>query len=466
MLLSSLQASRILLLLALLGLFQPAVAEESVPQLRVYIVLVDGLSAKFLSPKLTPVLWELIYGGKERATFYPQARAVMPTTTNVNHVSLMTGTYPAAHGVTGNYYWDRRDRGVSMPLDHAELIEVETLFTVIEKEKKAWVSAGIFGKQKLVNLFRAGESQLHPDHLWSDIEWLADLRTWLTSSSVDGRIMDEVLRIIAQEGPRLLFVSLPTVDFLSHHFGPDSHEARGGILKADHQIGRLVKSLKARGLWQEVVLMLTADHGFASVMPKEGSPYPSFSFGEELAREGIEDVMAVSDGGIEHIYLRDLDPASSTLNKEAAERLKTVRDLALRQPEVEEVLYRLANQQDGEERYCFDTVYTDWRLSHPRVGEMILVARSGYYFNDPFRPGIARWRGYHGSMREQQIPIVITGGYAKIQAQVLQEGEKAANPDLGMTAAWLLGLREPRYVSGEPVPDILQGRVLSEAFVP
>ncbi len=429
-------------------------------------MLIDGLGADSLSPQLTPVLWSLIHGGKERATFYPQARAVIPTVTNVNHASLITGAYPAAHGITGNYYWDRGSRLAPASLDHARLIEVETLFTVMEREKRAGISAGIFGKWKLADLFRTGGDQTGPEHLWGDMESEHEAVDPHAGFASNERTMDEVLRTIVQKDPQLLFVNLPDVDRLSHIFGPNSHQGRRGLLEADRQVGRLVAFLKKKGLWSEVILMLTADHGFASVTPKEGSPYPSFSFGRALAREGIENIVTVSNGGIEHIYLRNFDSTSSMLSQEEAERLKAIRDLALKQPEVEEALYRIAPPLDGEEKYCLDMVHADWRLSHPRVGELILVARPGYFFNDPFSPRTAGMRGHHGSPRERHIPIVITGGYPKIKAQIMQGGEQAENPDLGITAAWLLGLREPRYVSGQPVPKILQGRVLSEAFVP
>lgn len=469
--LSCLRVSRLLLLLTFSGLVNLAEAEASLLRPRVYIILIDGLSAEFLSPQLTPLLWELIYGGKERATFYPQAQAVMPTVTRVNHVSLLTGAYPAAHGITGNYYWDRGAQPVGsvlnrvgLPLDRAELIEVETLFTVLEREKGEMVSAAVFGNWTLTDLFRAGGSQLGPDHLWGDREFGHEAVDSHAGFAADERTMDEVLWTISQKDPQLLFVNLPDVDRLSHLFGPDSHEARKGILEADRQLKRLVTFLQAKSLWQEVVLILTADHGFSSVTPKEETSYPLFSFGRELARAGIKEVTAVSDGGVEYIYLHGFEPAAPTLSKEVGERLRAVRALALKQPEVEEALYRLAQPQDGGEQYCLDTVHPDWRLSHPRAGELILFARPGYYFNDPFIG--AALKGSHGSAHERRIPIVITGGYPKLKSQVVQVGEQAENPDLGITALWLLGLRKPRYVNGEPVPEALQGRVLSEAFVP
>ncbi len=445
---------RWVLLLFLLGLWRSEAAGASPP--KVYLVVVDGFGAKKLSSQLTPHLWELVYGEGKSALLYSQAQAVMPAVTNVNHVSLMTGAYPSAHGIIGNYYWNR-SHGPS-PMDQARLVEVETLFTVLEKEKGEWVSAAVFGKWKLAQLFRSSEGQIGPDHLWSPMS----LDPWV----VDGKVMDEVLRTVARKNPNLLFVNLPGVDLLSHIFGPDSPEAHKGILEADRQIGRLLDFLKTEGLWREVVLMLTADHAFSSLEPSKENPYPAFSFGRELARRGMQNVVAVSNGGVEYVYLETLDRSSPTLSAEEAEQLKAVRALALEQPEVEEALYRLPHPQDGGEEHCLRTVHPDWRLSHPRAGELLLVARPGYHFNDPFSPSRAGLRGGHGGPYERHIPVVISGGHLRVKARGVQKAMRVENPDLGRTAAWLLGLREPRYLRGEPVPEHLKGRILTEAFLP
>ncbi|MGH7818841.1 MAG: hypothetical protein ACREQ9_03635, partial [Candidatus Binatia bacterium] len=56
------------------------------------------------------------------------------------------------------------------------------------------------------------------------------------------------------------------------------------------------------------------------------------------------------------------------------------------------------------------------------------------------------------------------GGDSRLRTQVIADARHAENPDLGMTAFWLLGLRDPRDRNGRPIPERLRGRVLSEAF--
>src|SRR5687767_1784398 len=68
----------------------------------VYVVLVDGLEVPAASPEHMPHLAAVVGTTGSWLT----ASAVMPTRTNPNHASLLTGVQPSAHGITGNYYWD------------------------------------------------------------------------------------------------------------------------------------------------------------------------------------------------------------------------------------------------------------------------------------------------------------------------------------------------------------------------
>jgi len=66
------------------------------------IVMVDGLDPEYLENCPAPNFRELASKG-----FRTQVRAVMPTVTNVNNISLVTNSYPESHGITSNYWLDR-----------------------------------------------------------------------------------------------------------------------------------------------------------------------------------------------------------------------------------------------------------------------------------------------------------------------------------------------------------------------
>ncbi|MBI1816023.1 MAG: alkaline phosphatase family protein [Deltaproteobacteria bacterium] len=436
----------------------------------VYILLIDGCDARRLTEETTPTLWALSHPGPLRATSYSAARAAMPSVTNTNHAAIMTAAYSAANGIVGNSFWDRDPAHAPVSTESAQYLEVETLFTVIEKERPALVTAGLFGKSKLVNLFSAVPDQQHaPDMLWGDAASEAEAIDVRAGFASDQRTMDEVVRTIEQRQPDFMFAALPDVDRTSHIFGPDSVPARKALSQADRQVGRLLTFLQQQESWPRTVLMITADHGFASVEPNraEGRPYPLVLFGRELLRAGFTDLVPVANGAVESIALAG--GSRDKLSDADGQRMAQARALALAQPEVAEAWYRVPNPADGGSEFTLAHAHPDWHLEHPRTGELILVAKPHHHFGDPFTPRVAGLLGNHGGPDESHIPILITGGDPSVRAQVVADDgavPQAANPDLGATAAWLLGVRMPRTIKGKAVPKELTGRVLREAFEP
>jgi arylsulfatase A-like enzyme len=301
--------------------------------------------------------------------------------------------------------------------------------------------------------------------LWGDSETETEPIDPRTGFHSDGRTMDQLLRTIDEWDPEFVFVGLPDVDRTSHVFGPDSAAARTSLLEADRQLGRLIAALRHMGAWEHAVLVVTADHGFESIEPDEaaGVRYPLVFFGRELERAGIDGVTLVSEGGVESVFLAGAAP--TTLAGATADRLRRVRALALAQPEIAEAWYRVPNPDDGGNDTTVEHVHPDWRMTSPAVGDLLLVAKLHFAFADPFRPRLGGLAGDHGGPGQGRIPIVIAGGGAPIVAQIRDaEDGTAANPDIGATAAWLLGVRMPRRLDRSPVPAELAGRVLHEAF--
>jgi hypothetical protein len=200
-------------------------------------------------------------------------------------------------------------------------------------------------------------------------------------------------------------------------------------------------------------------------LPAFGNAYPLVSFGRELRRAGLADLVPVSEGGMEFIGLAGAAPKK--LDLEQAERLRRARALALEQPEIEEACYRLPNPADGGEAFTCAVRHPTWRLDHPRAGELVLTTRPHYTFADPFAPRFVGLAGDHGGPGQSTIAIIVAGGDPRVRKQIVDtdgSAPQAENPDLGATAAWLLGVRMPRYVRGGVVAPALRGRVLREAF--
>src|SRR5262249_22403761 len=159
---------RAVLLLIAASLAVPAGAARAP---HVVIVLVDGLDASLVGEALSPTIWALARGREGPATFYPHATAVLPAVTHTHHAAILTRTHASAHGIAANEFPDRGDGATPISSERADLLEVETLFTVGEAERPALVTAAFFGKARLTGLFGASRGrQRRPDLLWGDAE--------------------------------------------------------------------------------------------------------------------------------------------------------------------------------------------------------------------------------------------------------------------------------------------------------
>src|SRR6266481_9812770 len=54
--------------------------------------------------------------------------AVIPSFTNPNNLSIVTGVPPAVHGICGNYFWDR-DAGAEARMNDAKYLRAGTIFS-------------------------------------------------------------------------------------------------------------------------------------------------------------------------------------------------------------------------------------------------------------------------------------------------------------------------------------------------
>ncbi|HEX9485934.1 MAG TPA: alkaline phosphatase family protein [Gemmatimonadales bacterium] len=69
------------------------------------------------------------------------------------------------------------------------------------------------------------------------------------------------LRLGAHGATDLLLVSLSTTDYVGHAFGPDSREIHDQVVRLDRYLGRFLEQLAVRYGRDNVLVVLTADHG-------------------------------------------------------------------------------------------------------------------------------------------------------------------------------------------------------------
>ena len=68
----------------------------------VVMICIDGFDPEYLDVCQAPNLKEICHKG-----FFKIGYSMMPSATNVNNVSLVTGLYPKSHGINCNYWFDQ-----------------------------------------------------------------------------------------------------------------------------------------------------------------------------------------------------------------------------------------------------------------------------------------------------------------------------------------------------------------------
>ena len=337
------------------------------------LIMVDGLDPEYLERHPMPGLRELAKAG-----FMVEGRAMMPTVTNVNNVSMVTAAYPQTHGITSNYWFDRQT-ATEQYMESAEFVESETMF-----QRAAALGARsllVTAKDKLRRLLSNGttlsvSSEQPP-------EWVARAvgePPPVYSLEVNKWVIDTARHALGQEHYDLVY--LATTDYAMHTYAPEQPESARHLALLDEAIAELVQSLA------ECQILITADHGMSSKTRMIDLP-------TELARHGIrgQAVPLVKDrytvhhsnlGGSIYVYLEDGDP-----------------ELAL------EVL----NGIDGvDQALPREQAAERFRLMAGRIGDIMVLGAQDVVFGDPGEVTLPPGLRSHGSLHEERVPIFGYGG--------------------------------------------------------
>src|SRR5258705_5942940 len=118
------------------------------PKRSTVVVCLDGCDPRYLNFKNAEKDFTNI-SRMMRNGFSTLADAAMPTFTNPNNVSIVTGAPPAVHGISGNYYLDRATGKEIMIVDASPMRAT----TILAEMSRAGVRvAAVNGQDKLPNI--------------------------------------------------------------------------------------------------------------------------------------------------------------------------------------------------------------------------------------------------------------------------------------------------------------------------
>ena len=108
---------------------------------KVLILVIDGCAPEYITPQLAPKIHRLA----EQYGFAKTVKAVVPTVTNVNHASILSGQFPAVTGMVGNYYYDPAT-GEEGFIEEKNFMKAETLLQAYRRHNRKTAFLTVKGK--------------------------------------------------------------------------------------------------------------------------------------------------------------------------------------------------------------------------------------------------------------------------------------------------------------------------------
>lgn len=367
------------------------------PDRPVVVVCVDGCQFEYVTAAVAagvaPFLGRLLAG--DGTSFV--ADCVIPSFTNPNNLSIVTGVPPSVHGICGNYFYDR-ERGEEVMMNDPRYLRAGTLLAAFA-ERGARVAV-VTAKDKLRRLLGHGMKGICFSSEKADQVTLAENgiegiveRVGMPVPSVYSAELSEFVfvagvKLMERERPDLMYLS--TTDYIQHKAAPGTPVANAFYAMMDRHLARL----DALG----ATVVVTADHGMNAKHGADGRPnvvYLQDVLDGWLGRDAARVILPITDPYVVHhgalgsfalVYL----PAGAD---EAGVRARLA---AL--PGIERVLPR------AEAAALYE-------LPADRIGDLVVVSRQDTVVGTSEArhdlSGLEVPLRSHGGVSEQQVPLIV-----------------------------------------------------------
>lgn len=372
-----------------------------VPTDPVVVVCVDGSEPGYIERAVeaggAPFLAKVLRSGTNTL-----ADCVVPSFTNPNNLSIVTGVPPKVHGICGNFFYDR-EADAEVMMNDPKFLRVDTIF-------KAMQAAGnriavVTAKDKLRGLLGKG-LQLGPGKACSFSSEKADLAT-IADNGIDkvvelvGKPVPSVysaelsefvfaagVKIMQRDRPQIMYLS--TTDYIQHKHAPGTPVANAFYAMMDGYLAQL----DAMGC----IVALTADHGMNAKHDGQGNPdviYLQDVLDEWLGKGAARVILPITDPYVVH---------HGALGSFATAYLPKGTD-------VPALLKRLGSLSGIEQALDRANACARFELPEDRMGDIVVVStRHKVLGTSRVRhdlSGLTEPLRSHGGISEQKVPFII-----------------------------------------------------------
>ena len=376
--------------------------EYSWPQQPLVAVCIDGSQPEYIEEAIAgghmPFTQKMLESGTDL-----RGQSVVPSFTNPNNLSIVTGVPPRVHGISGNFFLDP-ESGQEVMMNDPKFLRTGTLFQAFHEAgaKIAIVTA----KDKLRRLLghgldytsgraicfsseKANETTLAENGIENAQSMVGRPIPSVYSAELSEFIFDAGVKLMRSFRPDLMYLS--TTDYIQHKHAPGTPVANQFYAMMD----RYWEELHAQG----AALALTADHGMNAKFNQAGEPdvlYLQSLFDEWLGTEQARVILPITDPYVVHhgalgsfatVYLADAAKA-------------------------QELAGRLAEVEGIEAAYTNTEGCMAFDLPNDRLGDLIVVSTTNKVLGTtPERHDLSQLKEplrSHGGVCDRQVPLVFS----------------------------------------------------------
>jgi phosphonoacetate hydrolase len=235
------------------------------------------------------------------------AECVIPSFTNPNNLSIITGRPPAVHGIAGNFFYDPAT-GTEVMMNDPKFLRAPTILAAVHDAggKVAMVTA----KDKLRLLLSNGLdygtgravafSSEKADRATKQDNGIAEVLDFVGlplpevySAGLSAFVFAAGVKLVETMRPDLMYLS--TTDYIQHKAAPGSDIANAFYAMIDRYLARLDEL--------GCVIVATADHGMNDKHHADGSPdviYLQTLFDEWLGQGKARVILPITDPYVAH----------------------------------------------------------------------------------------------------------------------------------------------------------------------
>lgn len=399
---------------------------------------------------------------RDGGSWVKRVKGIFPTLTYPSHTSIITGQYPAIHGIVNNtkiqpqrispdWYWYRKDIK-STPLydvaHQAGLTTAAFLWPVTAGSQIDYNLAEIFPNRIWTNQVLVSLKASSPWFLMQMNHRYGKLRRGIKQPWLDDFITACAVDTIKNKQPDLTLIHLVDMDSMRHRYGVRSAQAHAAWQRLDHRVAQLMDASRAAGTFEHTNFAILGDHYQINV---DHMIHLNMLFARHGWLTPVKGKTTFKNNW--QVCAKTCDGETYIYNRGQVDN---------------GYLKQLIADVHGVQR-IYDGAEAIKRGADPQCS-FLVEGQPGYYFTDEVnRPAVVekvdpdslgshdRYHGVHGYGPDQPdyyTSLMFYGPDIKSQ----QEVAGANLVDEGPTFAALMGLKYPTATAGQVIQDVLEKR--------